>query len=199
MERRFKRLVRFLGLAVGTTFTGCTQNTTDPSSVQRDVAGGAVHVRVVTHAAATPVESVACWTYVTDGLMAVGQKELTITVAREPGETSPPVDPFKFLDTVYGLAKQGRIVDVGDVSKFVAGGFLGRRDFQGVIYVPAQPWIGVTYPAPTLHALVVTGDEVDAAIQYGVLRILGELGLAHRAFPTAVWVDRKRAPLRTPE
>src|SRR5262249_32641235 len=33
----------------------------------------------------------------------------------------------------------------------------------------------------------------------GVLRILGELGAAHRWFPTAVWVDRKRPPLETPE
>jgi hypothetical protein len=165
----------------------------------RDLAGGALHARVVAHTVETPVESIPCWTYVTDGLLAVGQKELTLTVAREAGESSPPSSPFEFFETVWKLAKTGRIVDVGDFTKFSKGGLFGRSDLQGIIYVPAQSWIGITYEAPTLHAIVVTGNELDTAKEYGALRILGELGLAHRAFPTAPWLDRKRAQLRTAE
>jgi len=164
-----------------------------------ELAGGALHVRIIPHTVSTPIESVACWTYLTDGLAVLGQKELALTLARAAGETAPPLDALQFFEAVWPQAKAGRMVDVGDFTKMHQGGLLGRSDFQGVIYLPAQEWIGVTYAGPTLQAVVVTGDEIDAAMNYGALRILGELGLAHRAFPTAAWVDRARPPLRTPE
>jgi hypothetical protein len=95
------------------------------ADTRRDLAGGALHARVVAHTVETPVESVPCWTYVTDGLLAVGQKELTLTVAREAGENSPPPSPFGFFETAWELAKSGRIVDVGDFTKFSKGELFG--------------------------------------------------------------------------
>ncbi len=200
MTRNLKRLASLLGsFATGVFSTSCTRGSSELPGTTRTLAGGALDVRVIAHIAETPTESVPCWTYVSTGMLARAQKELALTVAREPGETSPPSDPFEFMEMIWTLANAGRTVDVGGFTKLSQGGFAGRAEYQGFIYVPAQTWIGVTLEAPTLHAVPVTGDEIDAAMSYGALRILGEIGLAHRAFPTAVWMDRRRAALRTPE
>jgi hypothetical protein len=195
--KRFSPFLAWLG--IGTAIVGCNSTPPETPAMVHELAGGALRVRIVAHTVSTPIESVACWTYLTDGLALLGQKELALTLARAPGETAPPLDALQFFEAVWLQAKAGRTVDVGDFTKMRQGGLLGRSDFQGVIYLPAQDWIGVTYAGPTLQAVVLTGDEVDAAMNYGALRILGELGWAHRAFPTAIWVDRTRPPLRTPE
>ncbi len=85
----------------------------------------------------------------------------------------------------------------GYVTLFGEGhpGFLGCRELRGVIYVPLDPSAQRALPFPTIGAVLVTESEAKAALDFGVLRIMGTLGNRHRFFPTAIWNDRARPEL----
>ena len=70
--------------------------------------------------------AVPCWTYVTDGLWAHGQKELVFSLRRTPKEQANefPHAPWSSF-TVYRFAEQGRLVDVGDISEAERHSLLG--------------------------------------------------------------------------
>ena len=88
------------------------------------------------------------------------------------------------------------MVDVGDVTLFNEQhpGFLGQTALRGVVYVPLGPSAEKVLPS-TIGAILVTESEARAALDFGVLRLMGTLGLRHRWFPTAMWNDRTRSEL----
>lgn len=167
---------------------------TDTPAVVFDVRPGlrtAVHAREVTR----PDGRVPCWTYLTDGLLPQGQKEIALTVVRPPGT---PVDGFphmvlELLGMIGDLSAQGRTVDVGDYTGFGDTGFLGNPDLRGVLYIPYQSIPGLEPAGPALTAILVPGDELDVATACGVTRVMARLGRAHSHFPCPDWSDPQRA------
>jgi len=141
--------------------------------------------------------TISCWHYVSDGLRSVGQKEIWVTIKRAPGEVTPPPDPFLLYNVMFKGAENGSHADIGYVASFSEAhpGFLGRKDLRGVVYVPLEPSAQRALPFPTIGAVFVTAAEAKAAIDFGVLRIMGTLGRQHRCFPTAMWNDRTRPEL----
>jgi hypothetical protein len=140
-----------------------------------------------------------CWTYLSDGLRSVGQKEVQLTIKQEPAEREPPPDPLLLYREMYQHAEKGEHVDVGSVITIPLGeqasGFLGRTDLRGVAYVPLQSSAQQLLPSPTIGALFVTEAEARAASEFGVLRLMAMLGNQHRCFPTVLWNDRARPEL----
>ena len=162
-----------------------------PTTVE--VVPGALSVRVAAVDVETTMEGrIRCWRFATTGLAALGQKELLILVRRRPSETDAeyPRDLLEFLAAVHRVAGDGKLVDVGDVTVLnpQRPGLLGR--FHGVIYVPP-----LSADAGGLAAVLVTRTEVEAAQQFGVLRLMGTLGMRNCYFPTALWTDRERPEL----
>jgi len=51
-----------------------------------DVIPGTLSMTVFDHEIQTLGRTIPCWTFVSDGLLGYGQKELVLTVARSPGE-----------------------------------------------------------------------------------------------------------------
>src|SRR5215469_14106245 len=89
---------------------------------------GELTASVHAHAASTGAEQNPFWTYVTQGLQQVGQKELIFSLLREPDEEPAafPHDPLRFFVKVHALARQGRLVDAGQSTLFRdSAGFLG--------------------------------------------------------------------------
>ncbi len=137
-----------------------------------------------------------------DGLLAVGQKELALTVKREPDEPEAayPRELLHLYEDVFRLAGQKKIVDEGDFTRLGdEGPGLLRSDFRGVLYTPPQRLEGVTTSGPYLTAIVVTAGEVDAAATFGFVRIMALLGQEHRFFPTTPWLDRRRPEIAGPQ
>ena len=81
------------------------------------------------HDLPTAGPTLACWTFVTDGLVGYGQKELVLTVAHAPGEHPEAIarEIAAFLSAVQKYAARGRRVDVGDITVFEGTGPAGDR------------------------------------------------------------------------
>ncbi len=158
---------------------------------------GELAVQVHRHPITTRDGLLPCWSYVTDGLWAKGQKELILTL-RHPQGAAPlafPRLPLSFFRGVLEFARQGRLVDVGQFSEFGPPGFLEDR-FRAIVYVPPQPLQDVALPqVPCLAAILLTGEEAAVAKTFGASRVLARLGQAHSHYPYPVWSDLARAAL----
>jgi hypothetical protein len=144
-----------------------------------------------------------CWTYISQGLSQLGQKEVLFTVRRrvatEPeGDYHPePLHWFKFL---HSLAQEGRIVGDFQQTIFQSTTFLDRLDFTMILYCPPTPVSNVPtsyLPEERLHAIPLTAAEAEVASRYGYMRALAHLGISERFFPFPPWIDRDRAPCIT--
>jgi hypothetical protein len=150
-----------------------------------EIISGKLSARVYLHEISSPQGPIACWSYVSEGLMAHQQAELVFTLRRDPGEPSDgfPQDPLHLFAKVHELADSGQRVTSGGVTHFG-----GRKFFEHhLIYVSAQPMAGVALPPSCLAAVLVTDDELRAA---------GErMGQASSHYPFPPWADRRRRGL----
>jgi hypothetical protein len=167
-----------------------------------EVVEGRLRVRVFSHVITSMTGPVPCWTYVSDGLLAAGQKEISLTVKRREGEAEGafPRAPLDFYRTLHRLALEKRFVEEGDVTQLDPHGpGLLRDDFHGILYTPPQKLEGASTPAPFLTAVVVTEAELEVIARYGHLRFMAILGDRYRFYPTTPWADRERSPITGPE
>jgi len=162
---------------------------------------GRLSVRVYTHTIPNGPTQVPCWTYVTEGLWKIGQKDFIFSLRRQAGEapTNFPRDPLDFLAQVYELASQGRRVDVGDYTCFQnPAGFLGKDKQIGFVYIPPEGLHGLP-PGTALTAVLLTADEAAVVPAIGSYRVLTLLGQANRYYPCPPWSDRHRPSVLSPE
>ncbi len=155
-------------------------------------------VRVFRHQIETAGGPIACWSYVTDGLRRLGQRDVVFTLRRMPDEDDEayPRDPLDYFQLMYQQASAGKTVETGGYSRFSRpGGVLGRKGAVGMNYVPATPLKGVNYPDRMLSAMLVTSDEIDAIRAHGNYRLLSLLGFRSHHFPYPQWSDRRRPSL----
>jgi hypothetical protein len=141
-------------------------------------------------------DELSCWTYVSDGLRAHGQKEVVLSVARREGEPVDgfPEDVLHIYSMIYDLSQARGPVDIGGYSELgtTGPGLLERDDFRGILYTPPQ--LG-HFPPPTgpfLTALVLTRGELHVALQQGTVRLMALLGHHYHRYPTVPWNDRDR-------
>ena len=194
---------RETGAASGSAVpSGATVSGVSPTA-HESIVPGKLTVDVYVHSLESPDGRAPCWTYVSNGLWPLGQREIVFTVKRRPGEADGayPRDLLQFYELVYHLAVQKQLVDIGgDTTLSPDGaGLLGREDFRGVLYVPPQPLDGVQIRAPWLTALILTANELRVARSYGMFRLMTIFGSRYRFFPTAPWADRDRPELVAPQ
>ncbi len=160
-----------------------------------DLLPGELAARVHSHVLESGDGLLDCWSYVTEGLWAQRQKELIFTLRREPweGDDEFPRAPLKFLAQIYRLAQSGQRVDVGDFTQFGEAGLLG---YNGLIYISPQPFSGIELSSPSLAAILVTEEELEAAKAFGFARLQARLGQASGHYPCPHWSDRSRAGLQ---
>jgi hypothetical protein len=146
---------------------------------------------VFEHEITTQERAISCWTFVTDGLVGQGQKELALTIARGPGEH--PEDIAREVETfavaVHRMAGQGRRVDVGDIT--LLGG-LGPAGARGFAYVVPETLPGVDLPLSVVTAIPLIGDEARLAREFGPARVLARLAAHYRYYPCPPWWERGR-------
>jgi hypothetical protein len=164
--------------------------------VTRDVVPDELSVDIFRHTLRSAHGLVKCWTMVSRGLLRHKQAELAFTVKREPGELEDayPESLIRFFGTVHQFAARSQFVSAGGVSVLApeSPGFLGRPDFRGIAYAPAEPLDGIPLGPSSLTGLILTGREMDVVRQYGLVRVMALLGNWARYFPAPPWADRKR-------
>ncbi|KAI0398733.1 heterokaryon incompatibility protein-domain-containing protein [Xylaria palmicola] len=144
-----------------------------------------------------------CWTYITSGLRALGQKEMIFTLKRRMAterEEDFQTDMLEWFSNIYMLAQSEMLVDEWDQSRFYRKGFLGRDDIRLVLYSPPLDIRALppgAMPEERLHIIPATAPEADVVHYYGVMRFISQLGKSERWFPVHPWFDRDRQPCVT--
>jgi len=163
--------------------------------VREEVVPGKLWVTVYAHALATPGGSLPLWTYASEGLWPLGQREIRFSVKREPSEGEGAFDRqlFDVYKLVYDMAREKKLVDIHGYSQLGGPPLLGRDDFHCIVYGPPQAVDGIPSGAPFLTALIVTCEEEQLAARTGYARLFARLGASARFYPTPFWTDRKRA------
>ena len=137
--------------------------------------------------------SFSCWSYVSEGLNRLGQKELAILIRQNPGEEihEYPMDPLGLFLTVRQYAEQGSFVTEGDVTEFGESGFIDSK-FRAMAYLRPLGIAGMEEPNSVLSCVLLTEDELEIARRFGLTRVLALLGYTFSHFPCPPWVDRGR-------
>lgn len=158
-----------------------------------EIVAGQLSARVYPHEIATQQARIACWSYVTDGLVAHDQAEIAFTLRREPGEAVEafPDEPLRLFAAIFELAVGGQRVTAGGQTEFGDARFFGHH----LLYARAQPLTDVPLPPGCLAALLVTADELRAVRTFGPTRVLARMGQAATHYPFPPWADRKRRGL----
>jgi hypothetical protein len=160
------------------------------------IEGRDLSVTVYHHAFPSDPGEIPCWTYVSDGLRAHGQKEIVFTVACREGEPVDtfPDDPIELAALIHDLAKQGRVVDIGGRTELGdrGPGILGNDAFRGLLYTPPQASNFPPPDSPFLVAVALTRGELHLAMEQGMVRMMSLLGYHYRFYPMPPWIDRDR-------
>ncbi|XP_075885710.1 zinc finger FYVE domain-containing protein 16 isoform X2 [Nelusetta ayraudi] len=134
-----------------------------------------------------------CWCFGSNGLQALGQKELVFLLECLPDEKSLPRDLFSLYLNIYQEAQKGKFLDELDNVTFTST-FLGSKDHAGVLFLSPtfQPLEGLTLPSqPFLFGLLIQKLEVPWAKVFP-LRLLLRLGSEYNVYPTPLTSVRFR-------
>lgn len=163
---------------------------------------GPLAVRIFSHVIKTMAGPLPCWTYVTDGLLALGHREISLTIKREPDEEERTIfrPVLEIFSLIRAYAARKHFVNEGGYSGLdPAKSGLLRDDFRAILYTAPQPLDGVNVPGPYLTAILLTSRELEVVNRFGHLRVSALLGEKYRFYPTAPWVDRQREEITSLE
>jgi hypothetical protein len=169
-----------------------------PPLAEREAVPGRLRVRVFGHELPGPGAPVPCWLYATDGFRRLGRSEMVFAVLRRAREdpSAFPEDPVALFARIFRRAPT--TVTEGGHSAIDAERFLGRSDLRGVVYTRLDPLRSALLQPSALLVVPLTGPELETAVRFGILRVLGLLGTHHRLFPWPGFFDRERPSLCPP-
>ncbi|XP_023276971.1 zinc finger FYVE domain-containing protein 16-like [Seriola lalandi dorsalis] len=146
-----------------------------------------INVKLVTYAGRQ------CWCFGSNGLQALGQRELVFLLECLPEEKTLPKDLFTLYLTIYQDAQKGKFLEELDNVTFTSS-FLGSKDHAGMLFFThtCQPLDGLTLPSqPFLFGLLIQKLEVPWAKVFP-LRLLLRLGAQYSVYPTTLTSVRFR-------
>ncbi|XP_026212009.1 zinc finger FYVE domain-containing protein 16 isoform X1 [Anabas testudineus] len=138
-----------------------------------------INVKLVTYAGRQ------CWCFGSNGLQALGQRELVFLLECLPEEKTLPKDLFTLYVTIYQDAQKGKFLEELDNVTFTSS-FLGSKDHAGILFFSStcQTLDGLTLPSqPFLFGLLIQKLEVPWAKVFP-LRLLLRLGAEYSVYPT---------------
>lgn len=133
-------------------------------------------------------EELSCWTYVSNGLEKVGQKEIIVSIQKLPDDQIGdfPQAPLEFFKTVLDHALRKEFIDICSISDFGQSGFLSST-FPAAAYVRSQTMGDWFPPANSLSMVLLTAEELAASQLAGITRVFALLGKNTLHFPCPVW------------
>uniref|UniRef100_A0A8D3C2A9 FYVE-type domain-containing protein n=1 Tax=Scophthalmus maximus TaxID=52904 RepID=A0A8D3C2A9_SCOMX len=145
-----------------------------------------INVKLVTYS------SRQCWCFGSNGLQALGQKELVFLLECLPEEKTLPKDLFTLYLTIYQDAQKGSQRELDNIT--FTSSFLGSKDHAGILFFShtCQPLDDLTLPPqPFLFGLLIQKLEVPWAKVFP-LRLLLRLGAKYSVYPTTLTSARFR-------
>ncbi|KAK9532199.1 hypothetical protein VZT92_009596 [Zoarces viviparus] len=146
-----------------------------------------VNVKLVTYSGRQ------CWCFGSNGLQALGQRELVFLLECLPEEKTLPKDLFTLYLNIYQEAQKGKLLEELDNVTFTSS-FLGSKDHAGMLFFSpsCQPLDGLALPPqPFMFGLLVQKLEVPWAKVFP-LRLLLRLGAEYSVYPTTLTSVRFR-------
>ncbi|XP_071321437.1 zinc finger FYVE domain-containing protein 16 [Trachinotus anak] len=134
-----------------------------------------------------------CWCFGSNGLQALGQREVVFLLECLPEEKTLPKDLFTLYLTIYQDAQKGKFLEELDNVTFTSS-FLGSKDHAGMLFFSptCQPLDGLTLPPQSfLFGLLIQKLEVPWAKVFP-LRLLLRLGAEYSVYPTTLTSVRFR-------
>lgn len=184
---------------VATAFAQSPGSRSSALLAEREVIPSRLRVRVFVRNLPVAGRSAAAWLYATDGFRRQGRRELVLFVLPRAKESAQafPEDPLRMLAALFEKAADSESFSEGDCVSLALGRFLGREDVNGATFSRLDPLRSVVVQPDALLVVPLVGDEMDVALRFGALRVLGLLGAYHRVFPWPAFFDRAR-PAVTP-
>jgi hypothetical protein len=131
--------------------------------------------------------------FLTEGLYRHQQEELFLVLSgTQYDQNNYPEEIPQFFDQILDFAKRGMLVQIGAYTQFGQRKLLEKG---GIIYAEVPSFLKDQFKQPTISMILVEEEEVEAAQDFGVLRILSMLGDQIRYFPYPYWSDFKRSKL----
>lgn len=140
-------------------------------------------------------KSVPCWSYVSDGLISLKQKEIIFTLQALAGEDTSkfPTQPLQIFVLIYKTAAQQKLSNAGDVIP------LGEKGLYGFLTIALMPPLveipNINFNRPMLSAVLLTKDESLVAKSFGLTRVISRLGYEQKRFPCQGANARDRQPI----
>ncbi len=135
-----------------------------------------------------------CWTYVTRGMAAHNQREMTLSLIADDGANTEafPRTPVKLFELLSERTRSGKRVESGDATRLGKNGIFS---FPCLFYVPAIQFPGIPSLDEHLALILVHEQEYDYARHYGLTRFLSRLGKFCSSFPYPTWNTAARPNL----
>ncbi len=159
-----------------------------------EILPGRLCVDIMDHLAVFGEQGYTFLSYLSDGLHALGQREVALTFLASAAVEEQLEAPLPLLETLYAYALEGLCVDVGDTTELSQGDLMGRPGLRGALYVDPQPLPGLPLPHSRMTMLLLSEDELRIARHFGAGRVLARMGHNAGHFPFPGWNDLDRAP-----
>jgi hypothetical protein len=137
-------------------------------------------------------EPVPCWTVISDGLWAHRQKEVVITLKRDPQDDhgGPPKFAQHIIQNIYNLAVQGSVVDTWRYSNFVVTvPKKGKGLVFNTAYLYPLPLSGIQLPKQALTVTFLNPDDFKVFQAFGLSRLVATRGNHYRYYPCPPWSE----------
>jgi len=147
-----------------------------------------------------PLPSSKCRSYLTRGLKQLKHREIMFVLpAREDRVAAGfEQDALNLPRLIYAFARDGHLVDSGDVSAFSENALFGVP-YCGIAYLEPTDGPGPRVPDDALVALFLRPEEVSAARIANAYRAAAWLALAYRIFPYPQFSDPMRPAAVPPD
>lgn len=133
-----------------------------------------------------------CWTYVTRGFTAQGQREMSLSLLVDDDNTGDfPRTPVRMFELLAERTRE-RKLQPGDATLLGQKGIFG---FPSLFCLPAIQFEGLPSLDEHLALILVHQEEYDYAKQMGLTRFLSRLGKFCSSFPYPTWNTQARPSL----
>ena len=153
-------------------------------------------VTIYLHEENSVAGKIPCWSYLTEGLTKLNQKEILLTLRVNQGEDRNKfqTSPLQIFLLLYKQALQQKTVDIGDTMKL---GSKGLFSFPGAGFTfPLNNPTQLPLKRPTLSCVLLTEEEFITAQGAGFTRVLARMGYEQDHYPCLPWNNRERHGLR---
>jgi hypothetical protein len=155
-------------------------------------------VTIYLHEETSIAGKIFCWSYLSEGLIKLDQKEilLTLRINEDEDRNKFPTSPLQVFLLLYKLATQQKQVDIGGIFKLGARGLFGFPG-AGLTFLLNNPTQSIL-KQPTLSCILLTEEELSVAHNINFTRVVGRMGYEQNHYPCLPWNNRQRQglPLR---